>query len=80
MRLGALLGTAGLVVAVTASGASVFAQESPPQYPADIRTGTCASLGDAVVPLAPLAVPAGDPQGQGGAIPSPSRSPRCRSC
>ena len=69
MRLGALLGTAGLAVAVTASGASVFAQESPPQYPADIRTGTCASLGDAIVPLAPLAVPAGDPQEQGGAIP-----------
>ena len=69
MRLGALLGTAGLAVAVTASGASVFAQASPPQYPADIRTGTCASLGDAIVPLAPLAVPAGDPQEQGGAIP-----------
>src|SRR5215218_2373933 len=77
MRLGALLGTAGLAVAVTVCGASVFAQESPPQYPADIRTGTCVSLSDAIVQLAPLAAPAGNPKEKGVAYLSHSRSPRC---
>ena len=67
MRLRALLGAAGVMVAVAASATSGFAQEEALQHPADIRVGSCASLGEVVVPLAPLVVPVGDPQGQAGA-------------
>jgi hypothetical protein len=67
MRLRALLGATGVMVAVAASATSGFAQEAALQHPADIRVGSCASLGEVVVPLAPLVVPVGDPQGQAGA-------------
>ena len=68
MHLRALLGAAGVMVAVAAaSAASRFAQEAALQHPADIRVGSCASLGEVVVPLAPLVVPVGDPQEQAGA-------------
>jgi hypothetical protein len=67
MRPRALLGATGVMVAVAASATSGFAQEAALQHPADIRVGSCASLGEVVVPLAPLVVPVGDPQGQAGA-------------
>ena len=69
MRLTTVLGAAGVVVAVSWSAVGVHAQESTPQYPADIRVGDCASLGEVTAPLAPLVVPEGEPQGQSGAPP-----------
>jgi hypothetical protein len=69
MRLKTVLGAAGVVVAVSWSAVGTHAQESSPQYPADIRVGDCASLGEVAAPLAPLVVPEGDPQGQAGATP-----------
>jgi hypothetical protein len=45
------------------------AQEAPAQRPAEIRAGSCASLGQVVAPLSPLVVPSGDAQGQADATP-----------
>ena len=69
MRLGALLAIAGVMVAVVVGATSVYAQESSLVHPADLRVGGCASPGEVAAPLASLAVPAGDPQGQSGATP-----------
>src|SRR5215211_1558739 len=69
MRLGVLLGAASLVVAATASCASAVAQDTVMEHPADIRAGSCASLGEVVAPLAPLVVPDGETVGQDGASP-----------
>jgi hypothetical protein len=69
MRLRTGLGAAGVVVAVWWSAMGSLAQAPLPQHPADIRVGDCASLGEVVAPLAPLAVPEGDPLGQSGATP-----------
>ena len=33
-------------------------------HPADIRGGSCSSLGEVVAPLIALAIPAGEPQGR----------------
>lgn len=51
-------------------GTLVQAQETATQRPAEIRTGTCAALGDTIAPLAAVAVPSGDAQGQAGATPA----------
>jgi hypothetical protein len=69
MRFRTVLGAAGLVVVVAWSAAGAVAQESSSQHPADIRVGSCAGLGEVIVPLAPLVIPEGDPQGHDGATP-----------
>ena len=69
MRLRTVLGTAVLMIAVSCSARGALAQESEASHPADIRGGSCASLGEVVAPLNALAIPAGDPQGQAGANP-----------
>ena len=67
MRLRTALGAAWLVVAATAYGMSASAQDSVMEHPADIRAGSCASVGEVVAPLAPLVVPDGETVGQAGA-------------
>jgi hypothetical protein len=69
MRLRTVLGAAWVVVAVTASCASAFAQDSITEHPADIRAGSCATVGEVIAPLAPLVVPDGETVGQAGASP-----------
>ncbi|MGH2617822.1 MAG: hypothetical protein ACRDJC_21545, partial [Thermomicrobiales bacterium] len=69
MHIRALLGVCAMVFSLSSGGAAALAQEPAAQHPADIRAGSCASLGEAVVPLASLTVPAGDPQGQPGTAP-----------
>lgn len=71
MHRRALLTTICAFVVVASGGAadSLAQQESTAQRPADIRLGTCASLGDVVTPLDSLFVPTGETQGQGGATP-----------
>lgn len=69
MRLRTVLGAACVVVAATASCASVFAQNSVIEHPADIRAGSCASVGEVIAPLAPLVVPDGETVGQDGTSP-----------
>jgi hypothetical protein len=68
----ALLTTLCAFVVVASGGAAdSFAQEeATAQRPADIRAGTCASLGDVVMPLASLSVPTGEALGQDGATPA----------
>ena len=56
-----------VVVAVTTS--SAVAQTSAVDRPAELRGGTCGSLGEVVVPLANLVFASGDLQGQTGATP-----------
>lgn len=65
-----------IVVAIAVAASAVVpaasgsrAQEAPVQRPAEIRTGTCASLGQVVAPLSPLIVPGGEAQGQTDATP-----------
>ena len=67
MRLRTVLGAAGVVAIATASRASAFAQDSAVEHPADIRAGSCSSVGEVVAPLAPLVVPDGETVGQAGA-------------
>ena len=69
MRLRTLLGAACVVIAATASCVSAVAQDSVMERPADIRAGSCASVGEVVTPLAPLVVPHGETVGQEGASP-----------
>lgn len=45
------------------------AQQAAPTHPADIRSGSCASPGEVVANLTPLAVPEGETQGPNGATP-----------
>jgi hypothetical protein len=68
----ALLTTLCACVLVVSGGASdsLAQEEATAQRPADIRVGTCASLGDVVMPLASLAVPTGEALGQDGATPA----------
>jgi hypothetical protein len=70
MRLRSTIATA-ILVAVIACGSvtSVLAQDATIDRPAELRLGTCANLGDVVVPLANLVFTPGDPQGQTGATP-----------
>lgn len=72
MHRRALLTTLCAFVVVASGGAAdSFAQdEATAQRPADIRAGTCASLGDVVMPLASLSVPTGEALGQDGATPA----------
>lgn len=59
-----------LVIATLIPGLpSASAQEVGAERPAEIRLGACAGAGDVVSPLASLIVPAGDVQGQAGAMP-----------
>ncbi len=48
---------------------AVMAQQAEVDRPAELRTGSCSSLGDLVMPLAHLVVSLGDPQGQASATP-----------
>lgn len=59
-------------ISVAAGASGAFAQDAPvpTQRPADIRLGSCATLGEVVVPLSPLAAPSGESQGQPGATPA----------
>jgi hypothetical protein len=70
--------TCGLVAVSLIPGAATLAQDAstpapaedaPLQRPADIRLGTCASLGQVVAPLSALTVPSGEKQGQTDATP-----------
>ena len=58
-----------LAVAAAAAATPVLAQTAAVDRPAEVRGGTCDSLGDVVVPLAHLVITMGDPQGQLGATP-----------
>jgi hypothetical protein len=69
MRLRTVLGAACVVIAATARCVSAVAQDSVMERPADIRAGSCASVGEVVTPLAPLVVPHGESVGQEGASP-----------
>jgi hypothetical protein len=81
MHCRAWLAACGLVVATTFQGFTTLAQDAsapvepataepaPLQRPADIRLGTCSSLGEVVAPLSSLIVPSGDSQGQADATP-----------
>jgi hypothetical protein len=69
MRLRTALGAAGVVLAVSSGATGALAQEPPVAYPAEIRGGSCASLGEVVAPLIALAIPEGDPQGHAGLNP-----------
>lgn len=55
------------VVAVTTPATQ--AQTAPVDRPAELRGGTCGSLGDEIVSLAHLVITPGDLQGQAGATP-----------
>ena len=48
---------------------SALAQTSAVDRPAELRAGTCGSLGEVVVPLANLVITSGDLQGRTGATP-----------
>lgn len=69
MRRRIVLGAAWVVVVATATCASAFAQDPVMEHPADIRAGSCASVGEVVAPLASLVVPAGETVGQDDARP-----------
>jgi hypothetical protein len=70
MRLHTAFATAILVVAAAfGSAAGAVAQSSTIDRPAELRLGTCANLGDVVVPLANLVFTTGEAQGQLGATP-----------
>jgi hypothetical protein len=56
-------------VVVAATTSSAVAQTSAVDRPAELRGGTCGSLGEVVVPLANLVFASGDLQGQTGATP-----------
>ncbi len=56
-------------VDVAATPSSAVAQTSAVDRPAELRGGTCGSLGEVVVPLANLVFASGDLQGQTGATP-----------
>ena len=67
MCLRTLLGAVAVLVAVVMPATTGFAQETALHQPASIQAGNCSSLGEVILPLAPVVVPAGDPQGQAGA-------------
>lgn len=70
MRLHSTVAAVLLVLAVAfGSAASAFAQTTAIDRPAELRLGTCANLGDVVVPLANLVITQGEEQGQVGATP-----------
>jgi hypothetical protein len=70
MRLRSTIAIAILVIATTCgSAAGALAQNTSIARPAELRLGTCANLGDVVVPLANLVLTPGDPLGQAGATP-----------
>ena len=54
---------------LAATTPSTLAQTSAVDRPAELRGGTCGSLGEVVVPLANLVIASGDLQGQTGATP-----------
>ena len=59
------------VVALTALAAlapGLAAQDDPP-HPAHIHAGTCAELGDVVIPLTDVALPEGEATGPASALP-----------
>jgi hypothetical protein len=56
-------------VVVAATAPSTLAQTSSVDRPAELRGGTCDSLGEVVVPLANLVFASGDLQGMTGATP-----------
>ncbi len=69
MQLRPMLAALGLVVIAAAAAAPAVAQTMPVDRPAEVRGGTCGSLGGVVTTLAHLVITAGDPQGQTGAMP-----------
>src|SRR3712207_2226712 len=58
-----------IVALTTAATPSALAQTSAVDRPAELRSGTCGSPGEVVVPLANLVFASGDLQGQTGATP-----------
>jgi hypothetical protein len=58
-----------VIVAADASAPRTLAQVEISERPADIRSGSCASLGEVVAPLTSVVVPSGEAQGQAGATP-----------
>jgi hypothetical protein len=65
----ALLVAIILVASSLGTAGGVHAQDASAQHPADIRAGSCAGLGEVVVPLTSTVVPQGEAQGQDGATP-----------
>jgi hypothetical protein len=71
-RHSALIALAALTMLVPASMAQTPVSEADgaaEAHPAHIHSGTCAELGDVVVPLADVAYPAGEPIGAASTIP-----------
>ena len=63
MRLRAMLIFCGLA-AMAATAPATLAQSAAVDRPAEVRGGTCDSLGEVVATLAHLVITVGDPQGQ----------------
>ena len=68
MRLRAMLIFCGLA-AVAAAAPATLAQPAAVDRPAEVRGGTCDSLGEVMTTLAHLVITVGDPQGQLAATP-----------
>jgi len=70
MRIRSIIAIATLVfVTFGVLTSSAFAQSTTIERPAELRSGTCANLGEVVVPLANLVFTPGEAQGQVGATP-----------
>jgi hypothetical protein len=70
MPLRSLLAIVVVILALaTATTPATRAQASSVDRPAELRSGTCSSLGEVVVPLANLVFASGDLQGMTGATP-----------
>ena len=70
MSLRSLLAIVIVILALTtATSPPALAQTSSVDRPAEVRGGTCSSLGEVVVPLANLVFASGDLQGQTSATP-----------
>lgn len=61
------LAVVALVAGISPSAGSASAQDLPTGLPADIRNGSCGSLGEMVMPLENVIAPSGEPLGQAGA-------------
>lgn len=69
MPLRSLLAMFIVILAITTASPATLAQSSSVDRPAELRGGTCGSLGEIVVALANLVFASGDLQGQTGATP-----------
>lgn len=68
-RRALFVAVATLLIATDAIAPRTLAQVEVSERPADIRSGSCAGLGDVIAPLTSVVVPSGEAQGQAGATP-----------